>query len=180
MNKALSNFSPQEQNFILSVPYRVGVWISDSDDNARTRLDDRREQQALEAKIKKLSKQHRKMPFAAQVMQTILQNRTQWSVWNSQNSEGDVLGDLEKSLILCTQKTSKRDVAEYKHAIWQIALVVAQAYGEHNDPDNEMHVDRLFAWLGSFVTTPKLAKTPENMSIGEKTALKKLRSVLKN
>lgn len=178
-----SNFSKltsKEQAFITCVPYRVGAWVSDCDDNASTRLDDRKEQQAIEKAIKNLASEHRKMPFAAKVMKSILANRTQWSVWDNQVTEGDVLGDLEKSLILCTQKGSKRDVAEYKHAIWQIALVVAQAYGEHKDPDNEMHVDRLFAWMASFVKAPKLAKAPENMSIGEKTALKKLRAVLKN
>ena len=42
-----------------------------------------------------------------------------------------------------------------------------------------MHADRFFAWMASFILAPKMAKSPENMSVKEKTALKKLRAILK-
>ncbi len=174
-----TQFSESERQFLSSVPYRVGHWISDCDDNARSTLDDRREAQALEKAISQMANLHRKMPFAAQVMRDIKSRKSQWSSWEAATTEAEILEDVKKAIDICREKGAQKALSQYKQAIWQIALIVAQSYGEHIDPDNEMHVDRIFAWMGSFVFSPKMAKAPENMSPKEKLALKKLRAVLK-
>ncbi len=176
----LSQFSQNERVFLASIPYRVGLWISNSDENKKSKLDDRKEEQALEKAIAHMAKLHRKMPFAAHVMKDVQAAKSQWESWETNSSEAVVLEDVKKATDLLKEKVDNRALNQYRHAIWQTALTVAQAYGEHIDPDNEMHVDRLFAWLGSFMFAPKMAKSPENMSAKEKTALKKLRAILKN
>jgi hypothetical protein len=179
MNK-FSQFSQDEQLFLGSTAYRVGVWISNSDDNKRSKFDDKREEQALEKAIAHMAGLHRKMPFAATVMKFIQEQKSQWGMWEDNTSEAVVLEDTQKAIDLMRSRNLDKELRQYKHAVWQTGLIVAQAYGEHIDPDNEMHVDRFFAWLGSFIFAPKMAKSPENMSAKEKTALKKLRAVLKN
>lgn len=175
----LEKLSVEERKFIVSVPYRVGIWISTCDDNTNSNFDDKREMQALEAAIKRMAGLHRKMPFAAEIMRQIQSNKSAWQIWNAHATEEKILDEVSQAVSLCKEKLGPAEIKQYKQALWQTGMVVAQAFGEQIDPDNEMHVDRFFAWVGSFFSTPKLAKSPENMSAKEKTALKKLRAVLK-
>ncbi len=175
----LSSFSEEERVLILSVPYRVGIWISMSDDNDKTKADDKREMQVLETAISSLAARSKKMPFAALVMDGLKTHKGMWSSWEEHSGEDVVLQDVKKVLSLSQKKISKGELSQYKYAIWQIGIVVAQAFGEHLDPDNEMHVNNFFSWMGSFMGKPSLSKNPENMSTAEKIALKKLRVVLK-
>lgn len=176
---SLSKFSKEERALIISVPYRVGIWISMVDDNKKTKVDDKREMRSLVAAISNLSSRSQKMPFAATIMSDVEAHKGMWSVWDAQAEEAIILRDLEKALSLCGEKSTKGEVSQYKYAVWQLGIVVAQAFGEHIDPDNEMHVNNFFAWCGDLVGRPTLGKNPENMSKREKTALKKLRAVLK-
>lgn len=175
----LSEFSNEDRALLVSVPYRVGIWISSCDDNEKTGLDDKREQQALELAIRRMATLHRKMPFAADIMKEVQAHKNMWKGWQDQSSEERVLDDTQKALEICRARAAKEELKQYKQAIWQIGLIVAQSFGEQIDPDNEMHLDRFMSWIGSFVIAPKLAQSPENMSEREKTALKKLRAVLK-
>jgi len=175
----LNEFANEERARLISIPYRVGMWISDADDIKGSERDDKREEQTLIMAIDKLSKNHRKMPFAAAVMQALEKSKKQWNMWQSQASEEDVLSDLKMALKAVQGSGSKRDLSEYKHAVWQIAMVVAQAYDEDHDPDNEMHVNNFFEFLGGFIFKPKLKKRPDYISAREKAALKKLQAVLK-
>lgn len=174
-----SKFSKSEQLLLVSIPYRVGIWISMVDDNTKTKFDDKQERKALETAILDLAGRSKKMPFAANLMNQVQSSESLWPVWEQQAAEALVLTDLEQALALCADKRSGAELKQYKWTVWQIAIIVAQAYGEHIDPDNEMHVDRFFAWVGSSIGRPQLGKNPENMSAKEKTALKKLRAVLK-
>ena len=169
-----------DKQLLCSVPYRVGVWISDIDDNIRTRRDDRVEQKSLEVFIEKLATNDKKFPFAAIIMQGVRSQKSSWNVWQGQSTEQQVLKDLSAALAICQANFTKRQVNEYKQAVWQSALVVAQAFGEQVDPDNEMHVNNFFSLIGGLVGRPALKKRPENISAKEKTALKKLRAVLKS
>ncbi|MCI5059574.1 MAG: hypothetical protein MRY79_00720 [Alphaproteobacteria bacterium] len=176
----LDVFADSDKELIISLPYRVGIWISNVDDNEKTERDDKIEQQALEATIEKLAARHKKIPFAATIMREVKSHKSMWSAWEAQISEEQVIQDLSAAITLCRSKLSKRDVKEYKQAVWQVGLVVAQAFGEHIDPDNEMHVNNFFSSIAGLLTKPDLKKRPENMSAKEKTALKKLRAVLKS
>lgn len=175
----LAEFSNEERQLLVSCPYRVGMWISNVDDIEGSARDDRREKQALSIAIERLAKKHRKMPFASAVMRALEGAKSNWGNWAANSAEGDILQDLEAALAACKQKASKRDLSEYKHAVWQIAMIIAQAYDEDHDPDNEMHVNNFIEWIVSMTSKPKLQKRPDNISQTEKRALKKLQAVLK-
>lgn len=174
----LSQFNEKERAFIASVPYRVGIWISNSDDNTGTQADDKDERKALEMLIADLASKSQQIPFAAAVMRDVEQNKGAWASWDQMCDEEAVLADVEKALALCKAKTKGKELNHYKQTIWRVGLVVAQAYGEHIDPDNEMHFNNFFGRL--FGGGPKIGKNPENMSKEEKIALNKLRKILKS
>ncbi len=174
----LSKFTAEERTLIASIPYRVGVWVSNVDDNTGSKIDEREESKAMEAAISGLAKQN-KAPFAAAVMQGVEQNKSSWPSWASVADEGKFLAEVETALNLCKEKAGDKALAQYKQTIWRMGMVVAQAYGEQIDPDNEMHFNRLFEWMGSLGGGANLGKNPENISDAEKAALNKLRTVLK-
>lgn len=175
----LTVFSKEERGFLISIPYRVGVWISEVDDNTDSRMDDVQERRTLEKMISNLAAKSGKIPFGAAIMRDIENNKSVWPAWQNACAEERILGDIEKAIRLCKSKISDAELAQFKKATWQIGIMVAQAYGEHVDPDNEMHVDRFFKWLGSLSGSVKLDKNPENLSKAEKVALNKLRAILK-
>lgn len=175
----LSKFSTQDLALLASIPYRVGVWISNVDDNAKSNIDDRQERKALEAKISKMASHGKPSSFTTAIMKLVEKNRAAWTKWDAISDEEQILGDTQKALDICKGKISDKDLKQYKHMIWQMGLVVAQAYGEHIDPDNEMHFDRVFLWIGSVLGGAKMGQTPENMSKQEKIALAKLHAILK-
>ncbi len=175
----LSKFTPEERAFIASVPYRVAVWVANVDDNTGSKIDEREERKALEAAISNLAAKSAKIPFAATIMKSVEQNKSAWPAWEGKADEQTVLADTKNALTLCKDKMGGKAVSQYKQTIWKLAMVVAQAYGEHIDPDNEMHVDRFFQWIGSLSGGAKLGKNPENISKNEKIALNKLRAILK-
>ncbi len=175
----VKQLTSEDQLLLVSLPYRVGVWISHIDDNTKTKLDDKREAQALEYAIKRYAGSANQMPFVAYIMQQVAKNRSLWKLW-SQNTEEDLLfSDVLKVMELCKRSGNRGATKQYRRLIWQISMIVAQAHGENVDPDNEMHVDRFFAWIGSFFGPPKMQKMPENISAKEKSALQKLRVALK-
>ncbi|MEM7618550.1 MAG: hypothetical protein AAF244_04100 [Pseudomonadota bacterium] len=178
----MANFSKLDQKdqfLLVSVPYRVGIWISQVDDVESRKMDDKKEEQVLELAIQKMAGAHRKMPFAAAIMKRIDKSKGYWTQWKQQADEKLILEDVEKAIQICETNFKEAEVKQYKQAVWQTGILVAQAYDEGYDPDGEMHVNHFAEWVGSFFAAPKLKKAPENMSQKEKSALKKLRSVLK-
>lgn len=176
---AFKDLTDSEKDLVISIPYRAGMWISHIDDNEKTGIDNKKERQALEKAIDQYSNIGNKMPFVAFVCSHIMKNKTAQTSWERDNETEQFFAALSQAISICKKSLGKSDVKQYKQLIWQMAMIVAQAYGENKDPDNEMHVNRFFEWVGTFVGTPSLKKIPENMSVREKSALQKLRAVLK-
>jgi len=177
---SFKSLSKQDQELLISVPYRTGIWISNADDVESRKVDDKRERQVLSMMIKRMASNHRKMPFAAGIMKHILSSEKLWKVWQNNADEAVILGDVEKALTICRENLSPQHLEEYKKSIWQIGLSVAHAFDESEDPDGEMHMNHFFEWLLGFIAAPKFKKAPENISDEEKTALKKLKALLKS
>lgn len=175
----LKTLTQDEWLILISTPYKAGVWISHIDDNDKTKLDDTRERQALEYAIKKYSKMNKTMPFVAFLTTKINQRQNEWSQWALNSNEEALFDHIRQAITICKKSKNAKIIQYYKRLIWQIANIVASAYNENEDPDNEMHVDRFFAWIGSMMGPPPIKNIPENISEKEKSALKKLRIVLK-
>ncbi len=172
---SFSDFSEEDKLLTVSIPYRVGVWISMCDDNATTKYDDKIEGKALEDAFIRMSEQ-KKHAFGAAMAGHVLSSKKAWRSWQAQAKEDTILVDLDNVLKTCAATLSAEDVAGYKKMIWFVALAVARSYGEQVDPDNEMHVNRFFNKFFGGRSTQKA----ENISEKEKAALKKLQTFLKS
>ena len=169
-----SDLSAGDKLLIVSLPYRVGIWISNSDDNENTKYDDNIELKELEATLSRLSVQT-KQKFAGNIAKQTVNAKKLWRDWYGKSDEASVLEDLSNVLAGAADKISPEHLSEYKKMLWHIALSVASSFGEHIDPDHEMHMDRLVGKLFG----GKHKKSKENVSDTEKVALKKLQAVLK-
>ena len=174
----LSKFNAQERDLISSLPYRVGIWISNADDNEGTKIDDKDELKVLEQTIQNFAKASDKIPVAAAVMKDVQDNKRNWAQWNMTATEQAILADAPKAVALCKQHFDEKQLNQYRETIWRVGIFVAQAYGEHVDPDNEMHFNNFFGRM--FGKGPKAGQNPENMSPKEKAALTKLKQALKS
>ncbi len=169
-----SDFSEEDKLIIVSLPYRIGVWISGVDDNVNTKYDDNIELKELEETLNKLAAQG-KQRFAASISKHTLNSKKAWRDWQGKSDEVSVLEDLNQALETGEKNLEAEQLAEYKKMLWHIGLSVARSFGEHIDPDHEMHMNRFFSKF--FGGGHKSSK--ENVSDAEKIALKKLQSILK-
>ena len=173
----LEKFTPEERLLVISLPYRAAMWVSNIDDNKGSTVDDKIERKAIEGTIKRFAAASEKIPVAAAVMQDILSQKGRWNEWGLMTDEEPLLYDATKAVLAAKKHFTEAELNQYREAIWRLSVSVAQAYGEHVDPDNEMHVNNFFGkLLGS---KPKGgSKNTENISPKEKDALKKLKSAL--
>jgi len=175
----LNKFSEDEKTLVVSLAYRVGYWISHIDDLDKTKRDDKWEAAAMERAIKRIARQHVKGSFAGEIMAHVDKERVQWNDWQIKSLEPHVLGDIQKSKDIISNHLSAKELKQYKQVLWYMGLVVAQAFGEDVDPDQEMHFNNFIGGIKEALFPTKLASSPENMSTDEKSALKKLRAALK-
>ena len=167
----------EEINLLISLPYRVGIWISDADDLEKTQRDDRKEAVALDRVIKNVAGQK---SFAGAIMAEIDHNRLSWGDWKKLANENNIIEDVVRAKKVVSQHLSKKEWTLYCKLLWHVGVVIAQAFGEDKDPDQEMHVNNFFEDVISAVFSSRLGKTPDNVSAEEKRTLKKLRAALKS
>ena len=175
----LSKFSTQDRLLIVSLPYRAAMWVSHIDDNEGTSHDDKLERKVVERTINRFASASDKIPVAAAVMQDIKTQKGRWNEWGMMTDEAELLVDAKKAVAIASDQFDEAELNQYREAIWRLAVSVAQAYGEHVDPDNEMVVNNFFSRLLGGGKVKGGAKNTENISDKEKAALTKLKAALK-
>lgn len=167
------DFLKEDLELIVSLPYRVGIFVSRADDAISTRRDEKREARALRAVLESLGKQDKKCPFLAEVAEQSLSHEDHWPAWRAKKGLAE---DIARSLKLMEARLPAENVKEFRRALFHIGCVVAQAYGE-KDGDSEALAGQLIAKLSDRLFNP-LDRNPENISAAEKAALQKLKETL--
>ena len=176
---SISEFSGSELELLISLPYKVGVFVSYADDEDGER-DDEKEMAALEACIKAIARLHEDKPFTAEVMQQTLAMKSEWGNWAAQSfGTPDAAG---QAAALLSARASDTEQKNYKAALMEIASTVAQAYGEFGEFEDESE-GGLAGLIGKI--TGGLSKLsgddadhPMNVSAAEDSAIEQLRAAL--
>ncbi len=175
----LSELSPEDRGLLVGLPYRVGVWMSHSDDEAGE-ADDIREMKALEQIIKSIAQVHEQSAFVQEVAQQTLARREQWERWA--NHSFDILADCEKAAAVLKSRVNDNDRKDYCRTLVNIAETVAAAYGEFGmgaDEDEGL----LGGFLGKVVGKLKGEEAEDgfmNISPAENDALERLKTALRD
>lgn len=178
----ISIFSGEQIVLLASLPYRIGVWISDTDDEDGE-TDDRREMKALAVCIKMAAKQYDGPGIVDDILRETLAREKLWSGW----AEGafDVLPDCKKAVALLQDKSGLQEAKNYRAAMMEIAVTVAQAYGEFSSfdeiPEDEGILGKIVGKVvGGFSNLSKDdANHPMNVSAAEDSAISQLSAALK-
>ncbi len=129
----LSDFSDEEIDLIVSLPYKVGVSVSYADDE-EGEIDDLREMRALETSIIEASKRHSNMGLTQEVASEILSSKDKWDLWAKQGVF-NIEPLCEKVVVVLKSKADDDEVLSYVEMVVELATTVAQAYGEFGQDD---------------------------------------------
>ncbi len=123
----LKEMQPERRGLLIGLFYRVGVWMSHTDDEAGD-IDDALEMKALERVILSIAKCHDDSAFVQDVARQCVMNKEKWPNWAGHSF--DILADCEKAAVILSETVNKKDAADYKETLLHIAETVAAAYGE--------------------------------------------------
>jgi hypothetical protein len=171
----LSKFTDQETALLISLPHKVGRWISDTDDTDGEG-DDVAEEKSLTNVLQHIAKKHDEQSLVGQIVRQTLKSKDQWTQWDSQSY--DVLAEIKAALPLVKKHGADGDVRLFKRALMEIGTTVAQASDEYGSFEDEPE-----GFLGKILSKFKPHSGgskghPSNVSAAEDSALARLRTVL--
>jgi hypothetical protein len=123
----LDKFSRHEQEMLISLPYRAGVWITYAD-GAQQHVATERETAALNEIIIEKGRSIFESAFVYEVMAEICRRREDWKYW-SLNVEA-VPADCATACKIITAKLGPHDLNVYRETVMDIATTVAHAFRE--------------------------------------------------
>ncbi|MCB9990891.1 MAG: hypothetical protein H6867_05880 [Rhodospirillales bacterium] len=123
----LEQFSKEERDLIVSVPYRAGAWVSSVDEagGGNATADELKE---LENIISEKAKGMFESAFVHEVMVESFNHKADWADWAKHTDT--ILEDAGKAVSLIESKLSEKDVDAYRANIMAIGLNVAKAFRE--------------------------------------------------
>lgn len=174
----LSDFTPQQAEMIIALPFKAGIWISHSDD-VDGEMDDARERKALENCIRAVAKLHEDKPFTSEVARRTLESKNKWNDWaencfQTPEEARQVMGFLMANASEAEQKN-------FHAFIIEIAATVARAAGEFGafDEDEADKFSGLLKKITGGFGGADSAQHPMNVSAAEDSALGQLAQALK-
>jgi hypothetical protein len=173
---ALSEFTDEQVSLLISLPYKVGVWISYTDD-AEGEDDDEREMKALRSCLRAVAKLHEGNGLISEIMTRCLQSQDEWSVWADDSFH--VPADAFRAMEAIKGRAPAKTIKAFRAVMMEIATAVAQAYGEFGEFEDEG--EGFFGKIiGAFAKLGYDDKNhPMNVSAAEDSALSQLAEALK-
>lgn len=176
----LSEFSGQESELLMSLPYKVGMYISYADDEDGEH-DDVAEQKALKHCLKAIIPLYDEKPFVQDILKKSMSFQSEWERWGTQAFHAP--REAEKAITLLRSKASLNELKSFRAALMEIATTVAQAHGEFSSFDEEEQESGFSALVGKIVGGfSGLSKDddnhPMNISASEDSAIQTLKEAL--
>lgn len=174
----LEHFSAEERVLIVSIPYRAGLWISQSDTtgNPGAAFDERK---ALENAIAKVASGMFRSAFTHEVMSELWAQKADWKNWEERQDK--ILEDAGSAARIVDLKLNRRDLDAYRATIMHIAVEVAKAFRESIQKPSFI-MDRLIlakGWIGGVLRREKYDPAAiMNISKMEDKALERLARAL--
>lgn len=168
---------PEEQSLLVSLPYRVGYWISQSDQRGGKEAS-HAEMVALETIVISFIEDFCKSEFVEGLMGRTMKAKSEWPSWQAGIEK---LPQECQAALASLRPYLDRDTFEsFKHNLFDIALNVAQAYQED---ESASFRDKFIYWKSCLAARLKRQPLPDfesirRISVQEAKALVKLASIL--
>lgn len=123
----LEQFSAEERELLVSIPYRAGLWVSGVD-NAGGAKSNYEELDALESIIAEKGRGMFESAFVHEIMAEASTRQDDWKKWAGQLD--NVLSDCTKAVGIVQGRLAEKDLDAYRMNIMAIGLAVAKAFRE--------------------------------------------------
>lgn len=128
----LDDLQPEQRELIASLPYRVGVWISQSDKSGGEEADGE-EIKALANIIDGFTRD----VFGSEVVQHIMletvSRKDKWSEWVTKTDSIDT--DCQQAIDILNECVDEKEVNAFRQRLFEIAEAVALAFREYEHLD---------------------------------------------
>jgi len=177
----MEKFSEEEAVLLVSLPLRVGKWMSDADDEEGGH-DDEEENEALSEILSQFARMQIGTSFTQEIAKQVIDSKNLWPQWSGQIFT--VTRDGSNAVRLIESRLGKSKAKNYRLMILKIARHVAKAADEFDDFSPE---EETASGLGGFVkkvvgkVAPKTQREQShlaNISPAEQAALKELDEAL--
>lgn len=176
------NDLPQDQRqLIISLPYRVGIWISHSDDIGGEDAS-HEEKQALANIIDGFTRDVFGSEVVQYIMMETLTNKHLWDDWA--NNYANVAADCQVAIDILNTVVEEKEVSAFKQRLLEIAEAVALAFREYDQLDFVTKLRVYFLYFKEKYIASKQSKAFKsidqflNISLKERQALLSLSHTL--
>jgi hypothetical protein len=172
---SLADFTKEEADLIVSLPYKAGMWVSHSEDQDGE-SDDTHENKALTTCLRHFAKMGDGKPLFAQIIKEALRSEDKWADWADQSFT--LIEDIQKAVPILRGKASVDEIKLIKRSLMEIGTAVAQSSDEYGDDSaSEGIFGKILSKFSNLADHD--AGHPMNVSASEDSALEKLRAALK-
>ena len=175
----LEHFTDDQRELLISLPYRAGLWMSESDESGG---DESQEAEliTLESLIIGYAEDFLKSEFVEELMRQTLAAKERWGEW------GNELDNVPQECQSALERMEPKDVLSFKQALIEIATAVAMAFREFDEEEQPVvEKVRLYSqyYWNCFLARVKKQQPPNldailNISRAEQEVLEKLSQAL--
>lgn len=178
----LDQLTPDQREFVVSLPYRVGLYVSQSDKSGGDESDEK-EMQALSNILQGYAQEI----FGAETVQYVISEtvakKDQWGRWGAKVDA--VEADCHRAVDVLSELVDPKEVSAFKQHLMEIGEAVALAFREVGD--DMPFLDRLKFYFYYFRGKSRAAKQKRiymsfdeflNISLDERKALNKIANAL--
>lgn len=162
----ISVFVPEDKEFLIGVFYKVGVWISNIDDDGEEHADEK-EEKVLMTALEHISKKYKKNPLISQLSGEAARQTGNHQRWS--DASDNAVEDATKGAKLIKQQMSPEDLKAYREALREVARAVATAFREGEGDEGQGVLSKIKSFSSKLIN--KEMHLEQNISPDEDTAL---------
>lgn len=177
----LQRFLPADQEILVGLFYRIGVWMSEADDTDMGSKSEKAEQGQMIKILTNLSQSEKVGALCMEICAEALRQKGSWARWEKQIDT--VIEDVAKAKMLIISQGTAAEFQLFGKCLVTIATAVARAYRE--SADLESQEIGFLSWFGeksshiSLAMSDREAHKDLNISPAEENLLIELVATLK-
>ena len=182
MKSEWRNIPYDQKDLLISLPYKLGIWIGHYDEQGDVKADEK-ERAALSEIIEYLAEDSTSTSFVTELFRDALNSREDWADWPC--NEQQVLEDSKKGMKIVKDNVSDKDATAFREALLTVCEVVAQAYGEFGGLEDDESSSKWFGAVRNAIEKLKghsyvNMERPFNISPAEQEAISTLKTQLES
>ncbi len=179
----LDHFSAEQRDLLIKLPYRAGLWISNSDTTGGDESE-AAERQALAAIVRGFTEDFLKSEFVEEIMRATVQRVDEWDQWAAKPE--NIPDEVRRGIEIAALYIDHKQIHALKQSLNDVAMTVAMAYREFDETTPFAAQMRIYSkyWIEyarSYVkkTQPPIMDQYLNISAEEHKALDVLNAALR-